>query len=191
MGIQDLTGVNQALKSAVVKTSCKDRFSEIYDEFHAPIYRYIYRQVSDVEPARDLTAEVFEHLIHACQNGSGPIQHLSGWLYRTAHNLVIDYYRRQKHRNHQPFEEEMAHPSSTPPEEVERQMAARQLRSALMALTAEQREVIILKYMEGKTNQEVAEIMQKPHGAVKSLQHRALTAMQKLLTSTEERLYEE
>jgi RNA polymerase sigma-70 factor, ECF subfamily len=190
LGTRELAGAHQALKPIVMKTTSTDRLTEIYDEFHTPIYRYIYRQVNDVETARDLTSEVFQNLIHSTRNGSGPTQHLSGWLYRTARNLVIDHYRRQQHRNHQPLDEEMAHPSSSPSMDADRKMTATQLRSALMELTSDQREVIILKFMEGKTNQEVAEIMQKPHGAIKSLQHRALAAMQKLLSASEESTYE-
>lgn len=191
MSTQELAGARQALKPIVMKTTSKDRLTEIYDEYHAPIYRYIYRQVSDVESARDLTSEVFRHLLQAAQNGSGPVQHLSGWLYRTAHNLVIDHYRRQQHRDHQPLNDEVAHPSSDPVEDAERRMAASQLRSALMELTADQRQVILLKFLENKTNQEVADILQKPLGAVKSLQHRALAAMQKRLSASEEMNYED
>ena len=74
-----------------------------YDQYHLPIYRYIYRQVGEVETARDLAAETFRHLLTAVKQGNGPGDNLKAWLYQTAHHLVIDYYRRQKHRNHLPW----------------------------------------------------------------------------------------
>jgi RNA polymerase sigma-70 factor (ECF subfamily) len=163
-----------------------DKLTKIYDEFHIPIYRYIYRQVSDVETARDLTSEVFQRLLQSVRRGSGPNHQLSAWLYRTAHNLVIDFYRRQQHRQHQPLQEEMPNPSSSPAEIADQTISADNVRAALKELTSDQRQVILLKFMEEKTNQEAAEIMQKPLGAIKSLQHRALAAMQKLLAPSEE-----
>jgi len=186
LGSQELARAHPALKNIVMKTTSNSKLTEIYDEYHTSIYRYIYRQVSDVETARDLTSEVFQRLLQCARSDSAPIQHASAWLYRTAHNLVVDFYRRQQHRQHEPLEEEMVHSSSNPAEAAERLIAANQIRAALDELTLDQRQVIILKFLEGKTNQEAAEIMEKPLGAVKSLQHRALAAMQKLLTVREE-----
>ena len=67
----------------------------VYDQYHPLLYRYIIRQVNDAETARELTAVVFERFLAALKNGNGPETQLKAWLYRTAHNLVIDHYRRQ------------------------------------------------------------------------------------------------
>lgn len=74
------------------------------------------------------------------------------------------------------------------PEIVENRLSAIEVREALQALTPEQRQVILLKYLEGMTNHEVAELMGKSVGAVKSLQHRALNALHKILTENKEML---
>lgn len=160
----------------------RDSLATIYDVCHPLIYRYIYRLVGEVETARDLAADVFQRLLWTAQNGSGPPRNPEAWLYRAAHNIVVDYYRRQEHRQHLPLEEGL--PSSTPDDTAhmaEGRLAADQVRSALRNLTPDQQRVIALKFLEGLSNQEVAEVLEKPVGAVKSLQHRALSALRRQL----------
>ena len=111
---------------------------------------------------------------------------ISPWLYRTAHNLLIDYYRKQTHRNHLPLNDEIDGNSKLPPEIGDQKISEAYVRSALFSLTPEQRTVIVLKYLEGKSNHEVSEIMNKSVGAIKSLQHRALSALRRLLSDVME-----
>ncbi len=155
----------------------------VYDQYHPLLYRYIIRQVNDAETARELTAVVFERFLAAIKNGSGPETQLKAWLYRTAHNLVIDYYRRQAHRNHLPLADTMPSHGATPCQLAEQHMLGEQVITALQTLTPEQQQVITLKFLEGFSNAEVASLMEKPVGAVKALQHRGLARLQQLLTS--------
>jgi RNA polymerase sigma-70 factor (ECF subfamily) len=158
----------------------------IYDDYHQPIYRYIYRQVGEVEPTRDLTAEVFQRFLQAIHRGTGPER--AAWLYRTAHNVVVDFYRRQQHRRHLPLDEELANAEHDPVRLAEDRLSAEQVRHALQQLTPDQQQVVILKFLEGLSNAEVATVLNKPVGAIKSLQHRALAALQRQLIPAEERL---
>ena len=158
----------------------------IYDEYHLPIYRYIYRQVSDTNVGRDLTADVFHRLLQAVQKGNGPCQDTKAWLYRTAHNIVVDHYRRQQYRQDLPLFENIVDTDMDLANTAEQRMAAEHVRNALDQLTADQRQVITLKFLASLSNQEVAEVMEKPVGAVKSLQHRALAALQRQLIPAEE-----
>lgn len=171
------------------RASALDRgaLAAIYDEYYQPMYRYIYRQVSDVETARDLTAELFRRFLQAIQQGQGPDQALRAWLYRTAHNLVIDHYRRQQHRQHLPLPEQLVNANDDPVGLAEEQILAEQVRVALQQLTTDQRQVIVLKFLEGLSNQETANVLNKPVSAVKSLQHRALTALQRYLVKATEK----
>jgi RNA polymerase sigma-70 factor (ECF subfamily) len=166
----------------------RDRLAAIYDDYHPTIYRYVYRQVGEVETARDLTAEVFLRFLRAVQGGSGPDRHVRAWLYRTAHNIVVDYYRRQQHRRHLPLKEDLVNGNDSPAGIVERRLSATQVRTALQNLTPDQRQVIVLKFLEGLSNQEVAAVLGKPIGAVKSLQHRALAALQRQLAPDKEKM---
>ena len=158
----------------------------IYDEFHLPIYRYIYRQVSDVEVARDLAADVFHRLLQAVQKGNGPCQDMKAWLYRTAHNIVIDHYRRRQYRDDLPLFDDIVDKEIDLARTAELRIDAGRVRLAFDQLTPDQQQVIALKFLAGLSNGEVAEIMEKPIGAVKSLQHRALAALQRQLIPAEE-----
>jgi RNA polymerase sigma-70 factor (ECF subfamily) len=160
----------------------------IYDQYHLPIYRYIYRQVNDVELARDLTADVFHRLLQAIQKGNGPRQDVKAWLYRTAHNIVIDHYRRQKHRDHLPLFEQIVDGETDLVYIAETSLAVEAVRHALQQLTPDQQQVIALKFLAGLTNKEVAAVIDKPVGAVKSLQHRALAALQRQLVPLKEKV---
>jgi RNA polymerase sigma-70 factor (ECF subfamily) len=160
----------------------------IYDDYHQAIYRYIYRQVGEVETARDLTADVFQRLLQAFQQGKGPEQNVRAWLYRTAHNGVVDHYRRQKYRQHLPLQEDLINVSDDPVAQAEGHISAAEVRSALQHLTPDQRQVLVLKFLEEFSNQEIAVVLNKPVGAVKSLQHRALAALQRHLTSVKEKM---
>lgn len=164
----------------------RDRLAAIYDEYHQLIYRYVYRQVGDVETARDLAAEVFHRLLRIAQSGGGPDRHPKAWLYRTAHNIVVDHYRRQQHRRHLPLDDELMIANDDPAGSAERHLSGAQVRAALQHLTPDQRQVITLKFLEGLSNQEVAVVLDKPVGAVKSLQHRGLAALQRQLAPDKE-----
>lgn len=160
----------------------------IYDEYHPPIYRYIYRQVGNVDTARDLTSEVFRRFLQALQNGNGPDQKLSAWLYRAAHNIVVDHYRRQQHRRHLPLDEQLVNTHDDPVSLAEHHISMERVQAALQQLTPDQRQVIILKFLEGLSNQETADVLNKPVGAIKSLQHRALAALQRQLAPAREKV---
>ncbi|MCG3211660.1 MAG: ECF RNA polymerase sigma factor SigW [Anaerolineae bacterium] len=161
----------------------------IYDEYQQPIYRYVYRNVGEVEIARDLTAEVFHRFLQAIQREQGPTRHLRAWLYRAAHNSVIDHFRRQKHRQHLPLNEELVNTRDDPVTLAEGRLSAAAVRAALQELTDDQRQVIILKFIEGLSNAEAANVLDKPIGAIKSLQHRALAALQRHLAVPQQEMW--
>lgn len=158
----------------------------IYDEHHLPVYRYIYRQVGETETARDLTAEVFRRFLQTVGKNSGVIDNIQAWLYRSAHNVVIDHYRHRQHQRNIPLEENNAPETDDPAESAERQLLAGVVRLALKQLTPEQQQVISLKFLQGLSNQEVSAILNKPVSAVKSLQNRALASLHKRLASAKE-----
>jgi RNA polymerase sigma-70 factor (ECF subfamily) len=164
----------------------RDELTAIYDTHYAPIFRYIRWQVDDTEIARDLTADVFRRLLDAARRNRGPDREVRPWLYRTARNLVIDFYRKQQYRNHSELFEYLPGNEPDPGMLVDAALSAEKLRAAIQQLTPEQRDVIILKFVEGLSNAETARIVDKPVGAVKSLQHRALAALQRTLAPMEQ-----
>lgn len=157
----------------------------IYDDFHQQLYKYIYRRVGDVETARDLTSEVFRRFLQAIHNGSGPNDNLRAWLYRVAHNIVVDHYRRRQNQQLLPLQENWIDTENDPGQTAELRLQTEKVREALSHLTLDQQQVVALKFLEGMSNKEVAEITGKPVGAVKSLQHRALASLQRQLITAD------
>jgi RNA polymerase sigma-70 factor (ECF subfamily) len=166
----------------------REALAAIYDAYHAPLYRYISRQVDDMDTARDLTADLFNRFLQALEKGSGPEENMQAWLYRVAHNLVVDYYRRRQHRGHLPLRDDLVDGAANTGRDAERNLAFARARVALETLTPAQRQVITLKFLAGLSNEEVAMIMEKPIGAVKSLQFRGLAALQRQLKPEEDLL---
>ena len=155
--------------------------SEIYQTLSPCLYRYAYRLLGNAGDAEDIVSETFQRLLLALRHGNGPRQHLSAYLYRIAHNLITDRYRRQPQRD-LPFDEALEASDSDRPEiSAPIRIAQQRARAALWQLTPDQRLVITLKYYEELSNEEVAAALGKPIGAVKSLQHRALEALRRSL----------
>lgn len=164
----------------------RDTLGAIYDDYHPQVYKYIYRRVGNVEVSRDLSAEVFRRFLQALHKGSGPANNLRAWLYRVAHNIVVDHYRRQKNQQLSIIDENLVGDSPDPGQAAELSMQLEKVREALGQLTPDQQQVLALKFLEGLSNNEVAGITGKSIGAVKSLQHRALATLQRQLVLAEE-----
>ncbi len=158
----------------------KDALVEVYDRLSPAIYAYAMRLLGDNDLAEECVAETFSRFLLALQNGGGPQDYLRAYLYRIAHNWITDRYRRN--RPLAPLDPELRAAEDTEPhvaaaESLERQ----QVRAALALLTPDQRQVITLKYLEEMDTAEIAAALDKPPGAVKSLQHRALAALRRIL----------
>lgn len=158
-----------------------EALTEIYDCYAPSIYRYAYRKTGNVETAQDLTAETFHRFLEALKRGAGPHEHLSGWLYRVAHNLIVDHYRRQP--DDPPASLEVVEPAVAAKQEehVTHEARVDRARAALAMLTPLQQQVLMLRYLEEMSLQEVAAMLDRTVGSIKALQHRAIATMQKIL----------
>jgi RNA polymerase sigma-70 factor (ECF subfamily) len=154
---------------------------EIYDRYSRKIHSYIYRHLGDVHLADDLTAEVFLRMLDAVQSAKFARTSLSAWLYRIAHNLVVDHFRSQHQRKTELWDERLRAAVDDPTVVVEAQLAQQGLRAALSHLTQEQQQVIVLRFGEGLSAPQVAEVLDKSEGAVRALQHRALAALRRIM----------
>jgi RNA polymerase sigma-70 factor (ECF subfamily) len=165
--------------------------TELYDRHYDAVYRYCYCRVSDVSLAQDLTSEVFVRMVDKLDTFKTRGRPLLAWLYTIARNLVADAHRQKGKAVHLPLDS--AFPLSSngkgdPIRSVERKIQAECLAAALRHLTEEQQQVILLKFMEDYRNGQVARILGKSEGAIKSLQHRALSSLRRALEK--ERCYE-
>jgi RNA polymerase sigma-70 factor (ECF subfamily) len=157
----------------------------VFDTYYPLLYRYVYHHVHHQATAEDLTGEVFARLLAHLADGRGPKRHLKAWLYRVAHNLVIDESRRRVHRNHEPLDDWNVPDELDVEMQAQTALAWRRARAALEELSPKQRAVIILKFLEGYDNKEVSRILEISVGAVKSLQHRGLASMRRCLAQVE------
>jgi len=153
--------------------------AKIYDTYSPGVYRYALRLLGDQSLAEDCVAETYERFLKALQKRRGPREHLQAYLYRIAHNWIVDLYR----KNEKAFElsDAIRSEADVPEEEAAKHIRQKQVRKAIRHLTPDQQKVISLKYLESWSNEEVARVLKKPIGAVKSLQHRALKSLHKLL----------
>lgn len=148
----------------------------LYDRFAPELYRYIYHRLGNKTLAEDLTAEVFLRVLDMPRAPND----WRAYLYRIAHNLVIDSFRKNP-RVLEQADEWILDEQNDPVERAEIADEQRRLRKAIARLSADQQQVIVLKFIEEMSNAEVARILQKPEGAVKALQHRALTNLREWL----------
>ncbi len=157
---------------------------QIYDLYSDELYRYAMRVGGDPDLAEECVAETFARLLDALRRGRGPREFLRAYLYRIAHNWLTDQFRTR--RENISLEEAMPLPASDDPAaEAETRIRQQAVRAALFHLTPDQRQVILLRYVEGWELEEIARALQKPVGAVKALQHRAVARLRRLLTLTE------
>lgn len=156
-------------------------FAEIYERFYQGIFNYVFYRVIDEPLAEDLAAEVFVKALEAIDTYTFRGVPFSAWLYRIANNLVTDHFRRKPRNNHLPLEETQVADDESPTDLMERGFTQRELQAALALLTDEQQQVVILKFVDGLSNIEVASVLGKTEGAIKSLQHRALASLGRVL----------
>ena len=158
-----------------------EALAEIFDFYNASIYRYALRLLGDGDQARECMSETFSRFLGALRRGVGPREYLQAYLFRIAHNWITDYYRSQIPPS-LPLDLNLRSDSAEePPQVVADQVEIQQVRSALALLTPDQRQVIALKYLEDWENVEIARAMEKPVGAIKSLHHRAIESLRRLL----------
>lgn len=159
---------------------------EIFDTYSPGIFRYAYHLLGDEELARECMSETFSRFLDALKRDTGPDNYLQAYLYRIAHNWVTDFYR-SKVPSSLPLDDELRADSEDEPHQVvTEQLANEHLRAALTFLTPEQRQVIVLKYIEDWETEAIAQALNKPIGAVKALQHRGLEALRRILSRYEE-----
>jgi RNA polymerase sigma-70 factor (ECF subfamily) len=142
---------------------------------------YVYRRVGSAQLAEDLTGDAFVRVIQAIQSERFWHTSFQAWLYRIAHNLVVDYFRRQPQMTELDLDEWFAVADDDPHAAVAHALSYQQLGAALRHLTPDQQQVLALRFGEGMATREVAEVIDKTVGAVEALQHRALAALRRIL----------
>ena len=154
----------------------------IYQSYSKAIYRYIAYRVP-VEEAEDLTAEVFVNMVEALPDYRITEAPFEAWLYRIAGARVADYHRRFTRHPTTELLDSTPEFDPLPEEQMLENQEANELRAAIAQLSQEQQSILLLRFVNHKSHEEVARIVNKSVSAVKTIQHRALNQLATLLGS--------
>ena len=156
--------------------------TQLYEDNFDRIYRYCAIKIGDRTEAEDMTQQVFLNAIKSLPSYKFKGMPFSSWLYRIAHNQIVDYLRKKSRRAMVPIDETVA-ADDDPREETEIKLQMEELAEATKKLTAAQREVISLRFAAELSIAEVARAMGKSEGAIKALQHSAIAALRRVLAA--------
>ena len=159
----------------------QDAFAELYERYFDKIYRYCLMKTGDKAEAEDMAQQVFLKAAKSISSFRWRNVPFSAWLYRIAHNQLVDYLRKKSRQQSVPLDEAVAVSDSNPQKTAELKMDIRQMIKATERLTEAQREVISLRFAGELPIARVAEIMGRSQGAVKALQHSAIVALRKTM----------
>ena len=175
-------GPARNVRALVERAQKGDRtaLEELYLLYFDRIYSYLHVSVGNRHDAEDLTTQTFLRMLEAIGRFRWQSAPFSAWLFRIAHNLAMDHFRAGRRVQ---SEEDVPEPHGAEELSAEDQaldsLSQAGMLELIQRLSAEQRQVLTLKFLFGFANAEVARILGKTEGAVKSLQHRALGSLQK------------
>lgn len=159
----------------------EDAVRSLYESYYPKVYSYAFLQMGDVQASEDLASDVMLKMIESIRSYRFKGLPFGAWVFRIARNRLIDLHRRRKRRGEVDLSETLASTLASPQSMAERALERGQLQVALKHLTDEQRQVVVLKFIEGFDNRSIGRIMGRSEGAIKSLQHRALLSLRRIL----------
>ena len=162
----------------------REAFAQLYEEYFDKIFRYVALKIGDRMEAEDITQQVFLNAIRAISSFKLKGIPFSAWLFRIAHNQVVDYLRKKTRRSVSSIDKVSLSADDDPTQTLERKLDVERLNSASRKLTLAQQEVISLRFAGEMSIAEVAKVMGKSEGAIKALQHSAIVALRKVMVET-------
>ena len=160
-----------------------EALSEFYEQYVDRVFRYIVIRVGNHHDSEDLTEEVFLRALQSISKFNYKGAPLAAWLFRIAHNIIVDHWRRTRGREMNSLDDamEVSEPGADPEEGLELFSDTQGLRKAMEGLTERQREVLTLRFGADLSIVETAKVMGRKEGTIKALQHNALAALRRLV----------
>ncbi|MDQ6604023.1 MAG: sigma-70 family RNA polymerase sigma factor [Chloroflexota bacterium] len=161
----------------------REAFGLLYERHRATIARYVAARIRDASDSEDLTEAIFESAWRAMGRYREQGVPFLAWLYRLAHNRVVDHYRALRPTvTLIPEVHESIEDTGAP---LDLNIDSADLLKALQSLTGDQRDVIVLRFIQGMSGREVAQAMDKREDAIRALQFRALATLRRILAGEE------
>lgn len=157
--------------------------TSLYEEYYDKIARYVYTHIGDRSEAEDITGEVFLKALESLKSYTERGIPMQAWLFRIAHNLMVDYLRKAVKRKTVSIDTVEIASDADPTTIVEKNMELERLTKAMEQLTREQGEVLRLRFFGELTSKETGSILKKSDGAVREMQRAALEKLRNLLVT--------
>lgn len=186
-GCQERTGeiCSQEDDAVLVRRAQADpqAFGDLYRRYVRRVYTYLYYRTGRVEDAEDLTAQTFARALAHLPRYDERGLPFSAWLLRIAHNLAANWHRdRSRHRLVRlEVSAGEVRAFDDPEEQVAAAAEAELVRAAVRRLPPERQHLLLMKFVFGLSNAEIARAMNRTEGAVKALLHRTIVALRQLL----------
>jgi RNA polymerase sigma-70 factor (ECF subfamily) len=157
----------------------------LYDEYYDKIARYAYARIGNKAEAEDIAGEVFLRALDSLKSYEERGLPMQAWLFRIAHNMVVDYYRRMPQRPMLAVNERSLESGDNPISIAERSIEMQRVRQAMQQLSQDQRDVVELRFFGGLTSKEAGVVLNKSDGAVREMQRAAVEKLRKILLEAE------
>ncbi len=164
------------------KQGDKKAIAVLYDQHHQAVYRYIFYRVSDPAAAEDLAAEVYIRMIRKLPTYRDRGKPILAWLYTIARNLVVDHHRSLDRVDQLPLKDQIIEDGAPGPvQKLQESQDQDCFRKALVKLPESQRSILIYRFIEEYSTENITQLLDKSDRAIRSLQHRALRSLEKAL----------
>ena len=170
------------------KVGESDAVTQLYEMHVDRIYRYIAYRVPE-DDAEDITSDVFINMVQSLSTFTYTGAPFESWLYRIASARIADYYRKTKRTEHIELHEQYKSEQPQPEETLISSQEQQQIRDKLKSLSEDQQTLLILRFVERKSHEEVAQVLGKSVTAVKTMQHRALQRLAQLMGKDKKERY--
>ncbi len=178
--LQTRVGVIRLNQDSITETrSTKVALVSLYEQYYDSIVRYIFIRINDQSEAENLGGDVFLRALQSLDSYRGRGEQMRSWLFKIAHNLVVDYLRKVSKRKSISMDEVEIPDRRNIEEAVETEFEIERLSKALKQLTSAQREVIGLRVFAGLSSAEAGKMLGKSSGAVREMQRAAVETLRK------------
>jgi len=159
------------------------KLAGLHQEYYDKIARYAYVRIGNRTEAEDIAGEVFLKALQSLKSYQERGIPMQAWLFRIAHNLVVDHLRKMTKRKTVPIDTVLIEGGVDPASVAEKNVEFERVTRAMEQLTREQREVLGLRFFGGLTSKEAGSILNKSHGAVREMQRAAIEKLRQILVT--------